>query len=267
MKPRWALLAACCVVLLAGCPQEPLEVPSLLDPVLQDEEAFRPHKDSALLSVRPGTPIDSLEKRLVGCWGIVLDEEGQALIALIWAFRFDADGTYEGWGLQRDAFGLAPVLVGETGSYTIVDAGRIRITREQRWSQAPGEAPREDPDAPSLELGAFVTVSGDAMLLVRGPDDPDAVAPEDRIYYLYRRFECPRLRGAAADERIHVALNASDAARQVAIPLPSDTARSWTHLFGGAGTVRAESSLQPQAATGLRLHIPPVAGVVLQAER
>lgn len=190
MTGRFTLLLPWCCVLLAGCPLQPLEVPGLLDVVLQDGDHFRPREDSPLLDVAPGTPINAVDQHLTGCWGTVLDDGGQAIITLSKAIRFAADGTYESWGLQQDVLGLLPILVGETGTHEVLGAGRLLLTRERLWSETPaGELEEEDVDL--LEQTALVTLSGDSMMFVSGSDDPNAVAPEERIYYIYHRFECP----------------------------------------------------------------------------
>jgi hypothetical protein len=190
MSGKLTLLLPWCCVLLAGCPLQPLEVPSLLDAVLEEKTAFRPSEDNALLDVAPGTAIDDVQERLAGCWGKFLDDDGEALITLSGAIQFRADGGYETWGLQYDVLGLLPFLFGEAGTYEVLEPGRLRLRAERRWSQSPGGTLQEE-DVKLPEQTALLTLSGDSMMFVLGSDDPNSVPTEQRIYYIYRRFECP----------------------------------------------------------------------------
>jgi hypothetical protein len=181
---------------LTGCLPESLDVPELpelLDAVVQNENQFRASADDPLLDVAPGTAVDPADQSLIGCWGKILDDGGQAPLTISNAMRFAADGTYESWWLSYgDGFvGLFTVLYGEAGTYEIVDTGRLLISVQRDWTWDPltgGEIEEEDVERVRTSL---VTLSADSMMFVSCCDDPNSVAPEDREGYLYARFECP----------------------------------------------------------------------------
>ncbi len=70
------------------------------------------------------------------------------------------------------------------------------------------------------------------------------------------------------DEQLVVVLNGSDEEHEVTIPLPVSAPNKWRLIFdasaAGAGKTPAESVIEPQDHK-LKIKVPPVAGVVLQA--
>ena len=118
----------------------------------------------------------------------MLDEGGTAIVTLTESLVFAQDGTYERCQLGS-VTALLPLLVRETGTYEIFDAGQVRLTRQHIFGQQPDGSLQEIVGDP-LEMLAFVTIDGDGLIFVIA-DEVDSLPVSERTFYLHHRFDCP----------------------------------------------------------------------------
>lgn len=183
------LLCGACDVVPFTSPQIPPELQFVLD----QEELFVT-KNDPLARVTPGTLMDDLDT-LSGCWGqAVTEKDGEpALIKLYSVSRFDADtGKYSSWGLQRDVFGLIPILSIQTGTFEVVDDSRLlTIVLESRANDPrTGEVAFAAPFEPPLVRSPLATLSDDALSLWYA-EEAENITGDAVQFLVYRRFDCP----------------------------------------------------------------------------
>jgi hypothetical protein len=198
-----ALLAGPCILLIAGCPAlvslvpgqflpaEP-DPPPIVEFVAANEALFEAGSGDQLAMVAPGTVLDGLD-RLDGCWGSILKQPSSdnPLVTVVAVHRFDAAASaFEQWSYLRDATGSFFVLTLERGTFEIAEDNLLTLRFEEHWSNDPDTGELVAEDAEPREFPALVTVRDDEMLFVVGAKSADGLAPEDYVFYLFKRFEC-----------------------------------------------------------------------------
>ena len=201
------LLVAGLSLSLGGCPSGELapldvQVPAHLQSVFNDVDSFRAAPNDPFESIAPGTAVDDLSG-LDGCWGTSFTEsDAESEIGLYVAYHFDAAaGTFARWStVGLIAGGLwpsLPVVSGEEGTFTIVDANHVLLSTERYLANIDPDTSRIFADVQEIgggstptERTALVTLQGDQMLFfidVETANDVDE-ADERAIFF---RFECP----------------------------------------------------------------------------
>jgi len=170
------MLSAGLVAFLTGCrlgilPTPDVQLPSIVQFVLDNTQSFRSAKDDPLQTIDPGTVIDDLTD-LSGCWATMFtDAEIDVGAAFFVVYRFEPDdGSVTRWslfGLETGSlFPLAPIITAEHGTYEISgeNALLLNIDRiESNVNDAGQITPTLRPTAmfaARYERSALVTLSG-----------------------------------------------------------------------------------------------------------